>query len=502
MEDEMGQLIENIKSARMSGVPLIAVESQDQPATLDAVSTAIENAAHVVWDCINGLRHQNPAGELALKDLGADVLRDSPRIVNALRAALKLPKGAMLYLYNSHAFMNEPPAVQGIQNLREAFKESKRMLVMLGPSFADMRTELQADVIVLQEPLPTEEQLGALITDLHEAADKVLDKAKLPGMVDALRGLPALFTAEQVAAMSFRKAGLDMDALWERKEAAINATKGLTITRSTTKYADLAGMDTIQTFLKRYQSGPRPFRLVLFWDEIEKMMAGAGGEAQDSSGVSSDFLGVCLKMMEEMGWAGLILLGVPGSGKTALGDATSGEFNVPRISMDFGAMKGKFVGDSESAVRTAFNVVKALGGEDVLVIATCNRLKNLPPEFRRRFWLGNWYYDVPTVEEQEPIKRIYEKKFGCGSDWPDTTDWTGAEIRNCARLTQRLGCSLREAGEYVVPIAKADPDSLEQLRAVADGRFLSVSKPGTWSMNKPEAATAQKKTTGKRSFGS
>lgn len=492
-------MIANIRSARAAGVPLLAIVTQDQPATIAMIEANItDGGARVTWDCITGMRALNDKGKTALQTIKEAA--DATRPVMLLKACAQLPPGSIVYMHNAHAFVSAPDAAQGVQNLREVYKENKRTLVMLGPSFGDMRPELQADVVVLEEALPSDAQLATLITDLHGAASKTVDPTKLSHMVDAVRGLPALFTAEQVVAMSFRKTGLDMDALWERKKAAINATQGLTITRGTTRYADLAGMDSIQTFLTRYQKGPRPFRLVLFWDEIEKMMAGAGGDAQDSSGVSSDYLGVCLKTMENLRWAGVVLLGVPGSGKTALAEATSGEFGVPKIEMDFGAMKGKYVGDSEGAIRQAFRVVESIGGADVLVVATCNRMKSLPAEFRRRFWLGNWYFDVPTLDEQKPIKAIYERKFGVAGEWPDTTAWTGAEIRNCAELATRLGCTLVEAGEYIVPIAKADPESIEAVRDVADGRFLSVANAGTWSRASLQPVNMNKNA-GKRQIG-
>lgn len=512
----MSLLIDNLNSARKSGVPLIAIVTQDQPAMVGAIEKGLpQQGPWVRWDCINGLGPLNEEAKKILQGMG-DALRDSHRPTMALRLLLTLPPKSLVFFFNSHPLVcgdrADPTVAQAIQNLREPFKEDKRSLILLGPSFFDLREELRADVVTLDEPLPTDEQLGTLITELHESASKTLDKKKLPLMVDAVRGLPAMFTVEQVTAMSFRAKGLDMDALWERKQNAINATQGLTITKSKLQYADLAGMDVVMDYLNRLQAGPNPFRLVLFWDEIEKMMGGAGGDQTDSSGVSSDQLAVCLKVMERLRWAGIILLGVPGSGKTALAEATSGEFDVPKIEQDFGAMKGRYVGDSEGAIRQAFRVIEGIGGSDVLVIATCNKLKSLPAEFRRRFWLGLWYFDVPSLTEQEPIKRIYEKKYaldtkGKHGEWPDTLNWTGAEIRNCADLAVRLGCDLKYASRFVVPVAKADPESIDALRDVADGKFLSVNSSGrtsnddgTWTREKAQVVI--RKSTGRRAIES
>ena len=47
--------------------------------------------------------------------------------------------------------------------------------------------------------------------------------------------------------------------------------------------------------------------------------------------------------------------------------------------------------------------------------------------------------------------------------------------------------SVVEASAFVVPVSKSAPDSLERLRAGAEGRFLSASYPGVYSREKPAA---------------
>ncbi len=47
----------------------------------------------------------------------------------------------------------------------------------------------------------------------------------------------------------------------------------------------------------------------------------------------------------------------------------------------------------------------------MLFIATSNSIASLPPELRRRFTLGTFFFDLPTAEERETIWRIYLKKY-------------------------------------------------------------------------------------------
>jgi hypothetical protein len=77
---------------------------------------------------------------------------------------------------------------------------------------------------------------------------------------------------------------------------------------------------------------------------------------------------------------------------------------------------------------------------------------------------------------------MYRRQFGVpeGQGQPDDTDWTGAEIRACCRLTALLGVPLVEAASHVVPVAVTAAESVEKLRNWASGRCLAASAPGVY----------------------
>ena len=179
--------------------------------------------------------------------------------------------------------------------------------------------------------------------------------------VDALRGLAA-FPAEQVAAMSLRKSGLDLDALWERKRRMIEQTPGLSVNRSGEGYDDLGGIENAKAFGRRILQGSVAPKAVVFIDEIEKAMAGAAG---DSSGVSQDLLGTLLTYMQDHAATGVIAVGPPGSGKSAWAKATGNTGKVPTVVFDLGGMKGSLVGESEAHIRAALKVVSAIADNKV-----------------------------------------------------------------------------------------------------------------------------------------
>src|SRR5207302_4234048 len=235
--------------------------------------------------------------------------------------------------------------------------------------------------------------------------------------VDALRGLAA-FSAEQVTAMSLHESGLDLNGLWERKRQMISATPGLIVYNGSEKFDDIGGCDQVKEFMRGIIKGLEAPRVVVFIDEIEKAMAGSSAGASDSSGVSQDFLGTLLSYMENTEASGCIFIGPPGAAKSAISKATGSEAGVPTIMLDLGGMKASLVGESETRLRNALKVITAVGGGRALFLATSNKIANLPPELRRRFTDGTFFFPLPDSEtnyvertERDRFWPLYLKKY-------------------------------------------------------------------------------------------
>ena len=55
------------------------------------------------------------------------------------------------------------------------------------------------------------------------------------------------------------------------------------------------------------------------------------------------------------------------------------------------------MGASTERLRTALQIIDAVSQGRMLFIATCNSIASLPPELRRRFTLGTFFFDLPTA---------------------------------------------------------------------------------------------------------
>jgi hypothetical protein len=221
---------------------------------------------------------------------------------------------------------------------------------------------------------------------------------------------------------------------------------------------------------------------------------------------------------------GVLLLGIPGSGKSLAAKVIAREWNLPLVRLDMGAIQNAFVGASEERIREALRIVEAMSpcvlwideidkgiaqGEGtsshsvdlniratlltwlqesrapVFCVATANRFSNLPPELTRagrfdaRFFLG-----CPNAEGRREILAIHLAVRGIHLDTSSTEaaveamhGFTGAEIEQAvldglyaAFAEDRLATpvDVAKAAERVKPIVRAVGNGLEEVWALID----------------------------------
>lgn len=486
----MYPLQQQIRAIRATSTPLVALQTPDPQATekaLVALLTTHESPAILRWDCVSGLRKLTPEGDMALQAMPC--AQDSyaacdPKTV--LSEIALCPADTIVILHNLPTLFDEFVVKQALQNLRDICKVRGILVLMLG-AVVKLPVELQHDVVVLDEPLPNQAALEAIIRKAHEdqqaeVVAEVIDKA-----AEAVSGLSA-FAAEQETHMAFTNGSLNLDSLWERKRVKVEQTPGLAIWRGGETFEDVAGLASIKEFYHRVMTGREAYRCIVWMDEVEKAMAGAAGG--DLSGVSQDAHGVLLSYMEDTKATGTIALGAPGSGKSLLAKALGSTYGIPTVRFDLGGMKGSLMGQSEGMIRTALKVIQAISGGKALFMATSNNIAQISPEFKRRFKLGIFFYDLPTPEERPAIWDLYITKYDLqdAGPIPPDRDWTGADIAQCCQLAWQLRITLVEASKYVIPVAVSARERIEQLRKEASGRYLSASQPGLYTYQEPMLA--------------
>jgi len=216
---------------------------------------------------------------------------------------------------------------------------------------------------------------------------------------------------------------------------------------------------------------------------------------------------------------GIMLVGIPGCGKTLLSLAISSELGLPCITMDIGNLMDKYVGESESNMREAIKMLesmapcvlvldeieKGFGGDGntdggasrrvfgtfikwlndrtspVYIVATANQVQSLPPEFCRKGRFDEIYgLDLPNKEERKEIFTIHISKRNRDTNKFDinhlasvTDGYTGADIEQIIRLGLKIAFGDREnlldkhlinAVDEIIPLSKTESNRISEIR--------------------------------------
>ncbi|HXJ58777.1 MAG TPA: AAA family ATPase [Verrucomicrobiae bacterium] len=485
-----------MKAIRRAGVPLVAYITADPEQTvLGCMKVGLGKADDIPlleWDCARGLRGRNPAGQEAARDLTPD--GEVTNTLNPMECLTLLPKApdeSVVFFHNPHRLLESPAAggqiAQAIWNLRDTFKSKHCTLVMLCPDII-LPAEVRNDVITVEEETPTPEDIDRIVTKTAEEAKVALNGEKAKA-IDTLLGYQSEFGVEQSFALALTKKGVDLDKLWELKVRDIRKAAGLEVMLPKENFDDLAGCEGVKTFMRLLINGRERPRAVFMLDEIEKMVGGAAG---DTSGVSQGLMEQFLYWTEIKKVLGILLVGVPGAGKTATNRCTAGEARVPLLRGSMSTVKGSLVGQSEGQFKALLKCVDAVGQGRVLMIATCNSLDALSPELMARFKLATFFFDYPDETERAALWQLYMKKYELTGTSPRSPNWVGREIESCCHRAWLFNVSMDEASKSVVPISVANADKMDALRRKVSGRFLSAARPGVYVYGEEPVKTASK----------
>tara|TARA_Y100000114_G_scaffold157313_1_gene189594 strand:+ start:12609 stop:14195 length:1587 start_codon:yes stop_codon:yes gene_type:complete len=234
---------------------------------------------------------------------------------------------------------------------------------------------------------------------------------------------------------------------------------------------------------------------------------------------------------------GVLIIGIPGTGKSLVSKTIGYEWDMPLLKLDVGALFGSLVGQSEANVRKAIQTAEALapcvlwidelekgfgnvsGGGDsgttarvfgsflswmqdktapVFVVATANDVSALPPEMLRKGRFDELFFvDLPSKADREEIFNIHLSRFnkpilsemdadGDNMQILATTEgFSGAEIEQI--VVDGMFAAFAEGRDHVmiedfekaventVPLSMTMEDRIEKLRKWANGRATKAN---------------------------
>lgn len=431
-----------------------------------------------VWDIDRGLQ------------VGGQSSADSPDPIAAIRslnamAGANPDSSALLVLPNFHRFIQSTEIIQALTHQVQQGKHNRTFVVILSP-VVQIPVELEKHFVLLEHDLPDRAQLEQIARGVATENGELPKGSDLARLLDAAAGLTR-YEAEGAFSLSLvRHSKLQPETIWELKTQALAKSGLLSLHRGGESFAKLGGLEALKSFCTR------------------AMAAGQDRVAHPR---------------------GILLLGVPGTGKSAFCHALGQQTGRPTLTLDVGALMGSLVGQTEHNIRQALKIAdamspcilfcdeieKALSGvassgqtdsgvsarlfgslltwlsdhdSDVYFVGTCNDISKLPVEFSRaeRFD-GVFFLDLPSAAERERIWSIHMPAFNLAEQGlPKDTDWTGAEIRSCCRLAALLDVPIIEAAKCVVPVAVTAAESVQRLRSWATGRCLDAARGGVFGV--------------------
>lgn len=361
-----------------------------------------------------------------------------------------------IVLKDVHHQLNNPEIIARLksQALKTIYKEDVYVTIFLVNTALVIPPELENLITIFDIPLPHHQEIIATIKDYARGFKLDLSEEVLNELAVSFKGLSD-FEIRQILNLAYQENGTleksDKALILKEKEQIIKKSGLLEIIHFDANLGSIGGLVKLKEYLN-----------------IKAQIFNNLGEAKK--------FGIDLPK-------GLLIVGMPGCGKSLTAKATANLFEVPLLRLDIGKLMGKYVGESEDNLRKAIKTAEAVspcvlwidelekafagvggsgGGSDittrlfgnfltwlqekessVYVLATSNDVSKLPPEFLRKGRFDELFLvALPSPEERRSIFEIHLKKRGKFNSAIDTIKllketegFSGADIEAVVKET-------------------------------------------------------------------
>jgi ATP-dependent 26S proteasome regulatory subunit len=395
---------------------LETVEEERAEVILEHVADTL-GIPYMCWDPVEGLREPDGAA-----------IPGTTEPVAALDHILKQERELVVHLRGFVVALDVPAIAARIKAAHRRMWKHRGAIVVTGPALADVPAEPARIFTAITLAPPTDDEYRQYLADLMRdlvkrkpiEVDFSAEDAAL--MIQRMRGLTffevkKVFT--QAIAENWTLNRQVVDRVLEAKQQVVKRSGVLELTPYQATMEDIAGLEQLKAWLTK--------RRVAFTDS-------AGARAY---GLSSP--------------RGLLLLGVPGCGKSLCARAVASEFELPLVRLDPARLYNKYLGETEANLRNALRTSESVAPvvlwideiekafnpgassdsgvsqrvfgtflswmqdkqEDIFVVATCNSIEDLPPELLRKGRFDEIFFvDLPRPIARQGILEIHLRRRG------------------------------------------------------------------------------------------
>ncbi len=520
----MSSTLDRLKVLLDSSTPIVVMETVEEVRAVRLVRSACAslNLTAFEWSIASGLARcgseepafQSEAAGIPSHATGSDADLHAQAIYNSREPAQMLGNlegisiEAAFILKDLHRHMEDPIVVRRLRDVGQKFSLNRRTVILTAPSIT-IPPELASLVEFLDLPLPDRQRLRQIIDEVTARLAKAhtlrrtLEPSGFDAMVDNLRGLTEEEAERTISQAIVGRYGLVpeivTDVLQSKKDM-LRRSDMLEFVEASNTLAGVGGLENLKKWLAQRQGT---------WEEKARAF---GLEPP----------------------RGVIILGVQGCGKSLCAQAIAGEWQLPLVKFDTGAVFDKYIGETEKRIRKVFRVAEGLApcvlwidelekvfagsGPDsasvdagvsarilaaflswmqdrkapVFVAATCNNVSALPPELIRKGRFDELFFvDLPNQTERQQIFAIQLARrkrdpgeFDLVRLSAVSQGYSGAEIEAVVQTglyaayagKQPLRTqALLEALAQTVPLSRTRAEEIQALRAWAGSRAVPAS---------------------------
>lgn len=329
-----------------------------------------------------------------------------------------------IVLKDIHNALDNPKIIALLKRISEdnLYRENYNATIFIVSSKVVIPIELENYITVFDIPLPTNKEIVEIINNFKESLDLKVDENVLNDIALSFKGLNE-FQIKQILNLAYQDGGyIDEDdkyLILQEKEQFIKKSGMLEMVNFKESIDDIGGLENLKDWL---------YRKSKIFSHLDKAIK----------------FGVDIPK-------GIMIIGMPGCGKSLTAKATARLFEIPLVRLDVGRLLGKYVGESEENMRRALKLSEAIspcvlwideiekafsgvgsegGGNDVttrlfgqfltwmqekentvFIVATANDISRIPPEFLRKGRFDELFFvDLPNAEERRKIMEIHIKK--------------------------------------------------------------------------------------------
>ena len=340
----------------------------------------------------------------------------------AIEWVVRQREGGIYIFKDLHPFITSAPVTRWLRDAIASFKGTEKIIILMSP-LQEVPIELEKDVVVLDFPLP---DMGELDTVLSQHLTRNQNRRTTTEVREKLLKA-ALGLTKDEAEKVYRKAHVKANKLTEDEVEIVLSEKKQLIRRNG---------------ILEYIEEDETINAVGGLEELKRWLK------QRSNAFTERARGYGLPQPK-----GMLILGVPGCGKSLIAKTTSRLWGLPLLRLDMGRVyDGSMVGRSEANLRNALKTAESIspailfideldkafaggtgsadsdGGTSsrifgsfltwmqektspVFVMATANRIERLPGEFLRKGRFDEIFFvDLPNSEERQDIFNIHLTK--------------------------------------------------------------------------------------------